>query len=116
MYRSALILFALTLPAAAQEPKGDKGTVELVTLCRGSLPDSTGKDSNPFASAQCLRYIQGFKDGLASIKGDPKFCAPGVKLGDQITAFLKWAEKAPLDQTRELTLIKFLSETYPCKK
>jgi hypothetical protein len=122
MIRSAIILLTLTLPAAAQTPApmgaANKGTTELVSLCRGTIRDVSGKDRDPLASLQCLRYIEGFKDGLALIKGEPKFCAPGVNLGDQILAFLRWADdqKTPLDQTKNLTLIKFFSETYPCKK
>jgi hypothetical protein len=122
MIRSAITLLALTLPTAAQTPapkrEANKGTAELVSLCRGTIRDASGKDREPLASLQCLRYIEGFKDGLALIKGEPKFCAPGVSLGDQVIAFLRWADdqKTPLDQTKDLTLIKFFSETYPCKK
>jgi Rap1a immunity proteins len=122
MIRKAIALLALTLPAAAQTPApqgaANKGTTELVSLCRGTTSDTSGKSRDAVAGLQCLRYIEGFKDGLAFAR-DPKFCVPSnVTLGDQVQAFLRWADdhKGPLDQTKELTLIRSFSETYPCKK
>ncbi len=122
MIRPALFLLALMLPAAAQTPppggsvnKG-KDVTDLITLCRGSVNDASGKARDAPAGLQCLRYLEGFKDGLAG--GEPKYCAPGVTLGAQVDAFLRWADsqKAPFDQPRNVTLVQFLSETYPCKK
>ena len=115
----ALTAMAMLMAAPAHAAEGD--SAQFVAMCRASQGDPKQKADTLklFEGMQCLRYIEGFKEGLAAAGGAPRFCIPAKSpLGDQVVAYVKWADAHPdmLTQPKEATVLKALGEIYPCGK
>jgi Rap1a immunity proteins len=104
----AILLFALTVPAGAQDISSANF---ILTGCKGYL----NREGNAWAQGHCV----GFIDGLVSVAGGQVFSVPdGVTNRQGVAVVVKYIEARPerMHEPFSVLAVEAMMAAWPCKR